>query len=109
MNISRFGKWTRRRFGLAVTALLASATHDSAEAGKKGKRKKKKRCVKSGNTCTPGGKRKCCKGRTCSATLEDPQQTFCCTSTTGQSCTSDADCCNPLACSSATKECVPTY
>jgi hypothetical protein len=99
MDGSRFDAWTRRRFGLTVggfaASLLALGGLAEIEAKKKKKRKRKKRCKKLRDTCTVGGKRKCCAGLECATTGAAPQ-TACCRH--AGPCTGQADCCQPTHC-----------
>src|SRR5262245_41081477 len=77
---SRFDAWTRRRLGLAaggfVASLLALVGVDAA-AKKKGK-KKKQRCRKLGEFCTPGGSQKCCDNQRCGRPTGSADPTRCC-------------------------------
>jgi hypothetical protein len=102
MDGSRFDAWTRRRFGLAAGglagSLLALMGLDDAEAKKKHKKHKKhkKRCRKLGQSCTQGGKRKCCsnKGLACQIFDTDhPDARRCCLRGTA-ACTEDSECCS---------------
>jgi hypothetical protein len=101
MDAFQFDAWTRRRFGLAIgsaAALLGLAAIDHAEAKKRHKRKHKKKCKKLGDTCTQGGKRKCCKGTRCDLVgLDSILQTFCCHDE-GASCSVETQCCTGSTC-----------
>ncbi|MGH2618030.1 MAG: tail fiber domain-containing protein [Thermomicrobiales bacterium] len=103
MDGSRFDRWTRRRFGRlaggAAAALFGSATADA-----KKKRRRKKRCKKLGDTCTPGGKRRCCGNLRCDKTLVGNPSVLCCKGE-GESCGGHIDCCDDLGCPAQT--CVP--
>jgi hypothetical protein len=102
MDGLQFDAWTRRRLGLmtggfAATVLGLGFSND-ADAKKKRRRRKKKRCKKLGDTCTQGGKRKCCKGTRCDLVgFDSILQTFCCHDE-GGSCTADTECCQGLGC-----------
>jgi hypothetical protein len=86
--------------GLLVRLGLADDT-----SARKRRRRKKKRCRKLGQTCTIGGKRKCCKGRTC-ATVEESgdAQTYCCVEA-AMPCKQDRDCCALSTCDPIQKTC----
>jgi hypothetical protein len=98
---SWFSVWTRRRFGAvlggSLGAALGLATIAQSNAkNKKRKNKKKKRCRKIQATCTPGAKRRCCKGLICDEVV-DLSGTFCCR-VSGSPCSDNEDCCFPGAC-----------
>ena len=98
MDGPRFDAWTRRRFGLATGLGLAVLIGAAAPFGIDAKRKKK-RCKRLGDTCTSGGKRKCCHDLRCDHVgLDSIIQTFCC-HTEGKSCSKETDCCTGLGCS----------
>jgi hypothetical protein len=104
MDGSQFEAWTRRHLGIAAGGLGAALLDITADDGvaKKKHHKKKKRCKKLGDTCTVGGKRKCCTGTRCDLVGTDSiTQTFCCHDI-GGSCTVDTECCQGLTCSEAT-------
>ena len=113
MDGSRFDAWTRRRFGLAVgglaSSLLALDGFKVAAAKKKGK---KKRCRKLGQSCTPSGGQKCCKGKglSCQIFEETLTKRRCCRRGF-ESCQTDDECCsqdctdNLCACKSNGTEC----
>lgn len=98
MDGSRVLIWTRRRFGVVLGGSLGAALGlaNLAGTGAKKKRRKKKRCRKVQATCTPGAKRRCCKGLTCDEVI-DLAGTFCCR-LTGDPCIDNEDCCFPGAC-----------
>ncbi|MGH2616809.1 MAG: hypothetical protein ACRDJC_16360 [Thermomicrobiales bacterium] len=101
MDAHRFDAWTRRRFGLATGGVLAAAlglaAFDAAEAGKKRRRKKRKRCVKLLQPCRIGG-RKCCHRHVCQSFNAGANGTFFCCKGQGQPCTTSDQCCPPSAC-----------
>jgi hypothetical protein len=96
MDGSRFDAWTRRRFGLAAGGAIGSllglhdVEPDDAEA-----KKRKRRCRKLGQSCTPGGRRKCCKkrGLSCQIFEEGSDARRCCRKG-NEVCTDDSDCCS---------------
>ncbi len=97
MDRSRFAAGTRRRFTLAIGGLGAAlaglmARGDEA-AAKKGKKGKKRRCKKLGQSCVQGakGKRRCCKGHLC---VPESMTTFACCRNAGQPCAGNDDCCS---------------
>jgi hypothetical protein len=101
MDGPRFDAWTRRRFGLIAGGLVASSAGllPLASAKKKGK-KKKKRCKRFGEGCTPGGKRKCCGALHCD--LPNGSSSFSCCKELGAPCSKFEDCCqigNDVFCS----------
>ncbi|MGH2614268.1 MAG: tail fiber domain-containing protein [Thermomicrobiales bacterium] len=68
------------------------------ETDAKDKKRRKKRCKKLGDTCTPGAKRKCCGDLRCRTTADsDDPDTFCCR-TEGQPCLNQRTCCDPFLC-----------
>jgi hypothetical protein len=93
MDGSQFDVWTRRGFGLAAGGLSAALLSMTGlpEAMAKKKHKKKKKCVKFGETCSPTGKA-CCDCAACGPGL-DSVGSVCCTPG-GAACTSDGDCCS---------------
>lgn len=98
MDGSRFDAWTRRRFGLAaggVAAALTGLIPTGEDAAAKNKRKK--RCRKLGQVCTPGGKKKCCGDRFCARSFTFTVADRCCKGG-GERCTGeeDATCCTGL-------------
>lgn len=104
-GISRRESAARVLAGVGGGLLVRLGLAADASARKK-RRRKKKRCRKLGKTCTVGGKRKCCAGRTCSAVGPDANsQTFCCVDN-GAPCQQDQDCCAPSVCSSTEKICL---
>lgn len=120
---------TRRRFGIAVSGLaiaiaeLRAPSHTGAKS-----RRKKKRCKRLRDACTPGGNRKCCNALRCGevptqpgffcckrphtpcnslleccgnrvcSTVDGLTGTFCCGALNTTPCAIDADCCTGLAC-----------
>ena len=105
MDAARFDAWTRRRFGLAASGTIAGvllADRRNVTASKK--KRRRKRCIKSGHRCTTGAKRKCCKGRRCDFTGGLSILTLCC-GTEDRSCTDDFDCCQGFLCNPATDRC----
>jgi hypothetical protein len=99
MDGSRFDAWTRRKFGLALgdgVAFLVGLGQLDDAAAKKKKRKKKKRCKKLTRTCTPGAKKRCCKGLRCDR-VEFADDHRCCRRTQ-TACTSDDQCCRAQRC-----------
>lgn len=89
--------------GLLVRLGLAEDTR-----ARKKHRRKKKRCRKLGATCTVGGKRTCCGGRTCSPVGGDNDpQTLCCLENSAP-CQEDRDCCAPNVCEPTQKICLLT-
>ena len=115
MNDTHFDAWTRRRFGIAasgVMAALLAATARNEMAAKRDKRKKRRRRQKSRNQrcldlhqhCRPGGgvKRHCCAGLTCDkAVALDGLLTQCCRQPQDV-CTDTSDCCYPASCDQVT-------
>lgn len=101
---------TRRR--TLGTLLTAAGTGFVASLGlavdtraRKKRTRKKPRCRKLGDTCTIGGKRTCCAGRTCSPVgLDNDPQTVCCLDR-GAPCEQDRDCCGASICSAEFKLC----
>jgi hypothetical protein len=92
MDGLRFDTWARRRFGLVAASLVTAALGGLPRRATlaRGKHKKpKKRCVKLGAVCTPGG-RKCCKFVTCNATEGGPR----CCREHHEACTVGTDCCS---------------
>jgi hypothetical protein len=99
MDGSRFDAWTRRKFGLALgngVAFLVGLGQLDDAAAKKKKRKNKKRCKKLTRTCTPGAKKRCCKGLRCDR-VEFADDHRCCRRTQ-TACTSDDQCCRAQRC-----------
>jgi hypothetical protein len=92
MDGSRFDAWTRRQFGLVagsfVTVVL-SGSHIRDAKARKGHKKHKKRCVKLGEVCIPGG-RKCCNFVACNTTEGGPR----CCHEHHEACTIGTDCCS---------------
>jgi hypothetical protein len=108
----RFDGWTRRRFGVAaggaLAALIGAGGSRHAGADKKGKQRKK-RCLKLGAPCRPGGKRKCCHRRACEqVAMEDDPQTYCCKDNAAK-CGRDEDCCGFSECDPVEKICVGLF
>ena len=103
------GGISRRTAGKGLLGLaLGGIRATRADAGSKHRqrRRKKTRCRKLGETCTIGGKRGCCAGRTCSPIgLDNDPRTFCCLDN-GAPCEQDRDCCGPSICSSEFKVCL---
>ena len=100
MDAPRFDAWTRRRFGFATGGALALLSGMApGTSGKNKKRKKrKKRCKKLGQSCSTGGKRRCCSGFQCDATGFDLQLPAVCCLSAGNRCNSPRDCCAGLGC-----------
>lgn len=67
MDGSPFDRWTRRRFGLAGGGLAALLALGRLK-GTGGKKRGKKRCRKLLQSCSSGGKRKCCGKLRCGVT-----------------------------------------
>jgi hypothetical protein len=88
MDDDRFDAWTRRRFGRAAAASLASlfiaATPHAADAA---------RCRKLSSTCTRNGKR-CCGSLKCDQTVVNTVAGRFCCKRDGASCTSGQGCCS---------------
>jgi hypothetical protein len=81
-----------------LAAALSLVGRDDLAGGKK-KKKKKKPCKERGKICTPGGKRKCCKGLICDTNdFDETTQTRCC-GFEGDGCAENVDCCGALCCS----------
>jgi hypothetical protein len=96
MQESAFDALTRLAFRfsrrISLMALLAAVTPASAAAKKSSRKKKKRRCKKLGDECRPGGTRKCCANRACSAIGgEGPER---CCKPPGEPCTKFDDCCS---------------
>ncbi len=88
-----------------VSLLAALGIVEETTARKK-HRRKKKRCRKLGDTCTIGGQRACCDGRTCSPVgLDNDPQTFCCLDNLAP-CEQDRDCCGESVCDTTQKICL---
>lgn len=93
MDGVRFDAWTRRRFGMAAAG-LATLLSPLAARDIAAKKKRKKRCLKLGRVCEPGGKRKCCKKLKCRLTLNNVGFSHHCCKTVGATCASFQDCCS---------------
>ncbi len=108
MEETHFDAWTRRRFGLmAGGALVALAGWQGTDA-----KKKKKRCKKLGDTCKPGGKRRCCGRLRCDVPGGKGNQHEICCKTAGKPCNpdnpdADSECCGDLFCCFTTATCAP--
>jgi len=78
--------------GVATTAMGLTALRFSGEAEAKKRHKRKKRCKRLGQSCSRGGKRKCCKrgGVICDDTSLDR---FRCCKADGASCAAGSECC----------------
>jgi hypothetical protein len=101
MDGSGFDRWTRRHFGhLAGSAIAALVGLADADA----KQKRRKRCKKLGDPCTPGGKRRCCQSLRCDKTVSGKSLLLCCKGE-GASCGDHIECCDDLGCPDGT--CVP--
>jgi hypothetical protein len=79
--------------GVAITAmgLVTHQVHREAEASKN--RRRKERCRRLGQSCSPAGKRKCCKrnGVICDDTALNR---FRCCEAAGAACAADSECCD---------------
>jgi hypothetical protein len=100
MDGQGFDRWTRRRWGsLAGSAIAALFGWTAAEvAGKDGKKRRKRRCKRLGETCRPGGKRTCCGELACDATGIDGQLPKVCCRSLGKPCSKPRECCEGLGC-----------
>ncbi|MGH2616577.1 MAG: hypothetical protein ACRDJC_15155, partial [Thermomicrobiales bacterium] len=102
MTNSRFDIWTRRRFGLAMGGIVASALSlplgGGAKARKK-KKKRKKRCLRVNQPCRDGSKKKrCCKNLRCDeAKIISPTGLGCCRHFQAR-CESEIECCSSFKC-----------
>jgi hypothetical protein len=110
MDSGRFDAWTRRHFGLAasgvISGLLGLGVHPAGSDAKKRnkKRRRRKRCLKLGNFCTSGGKRRCCKRLRCDFPSAGSMATLCCRTEGGQ-CDAGIDCCEPFTCNLGNRRC----
>jgi hypothetical protein len=94
-----------RTLAAVSTGLLVKLGLAEDTSARKKHRRNKKRCRKFGATCTVGGNRTCCAGRTCSTVGGDGDpQTFCCLETNAP-CQEDRDCCAPNVCDPTQKIC----
>jgi hypothetical protein len=104
MDASGFDLWTRRRFGPLAGGAVAALFGLTAAVDAKRKRRRRKRCRKLGDPCTPGGKRKCCGHLRCDKTVAGNPSVLCCKGE-GESCGAHIECCDDLGCLAET--CVP--
>lgn len=112
MDGSRFDAWTRRRVGLAAGGAVGSLLGLLAPGADDAGAKKKKRCRKLGQPCTPGGKRQCCKrrGLSCQPPEVGSDARRCCRRGS-EPCTDPGQCCSGectdsrCACKSNGQEC----
>jgi hypothetical protein len=103
MDAKRFDRLTRslkdassRRAllqGVATTTVGLVTLQFDREAEAKKNRKRKKRCRRLGQSCSPAGKRKCCKrnGVICDDTALNR---FRCCEAAGASCAAASECCD---------------
>jgi hypothetical protein len=104
MDGSTFDCWTRRRFGHLAGSTVSVLLGWSAAADARKNRKRKKRCKKLGDSCKPGGKRRCCGKLRCDKTLASSPTVRCCKGE-DESCEEHIECCDGLGCPDNT--CVP--
>jgi hypothetical protein len=103
MDMDRFIAEIARVAGPTRRALLSLSLGGSIAGlltltGVDARKKRKKRCKKLGQTCSVGGKRRCCHGRTCDIVGPDGLgPTRCCQPNLGL-CKQDRDCCGLSTC-----------
>lgn len=102
MEESRFERWTRRRVALvaggAIVALLGvgPAGNATAKGHPHHTHHHKKRCKRFRDSCTPGGKRKCCGNLLCD-TARGSMAPTCCKQLNAP-CELQSDCCGDFFC-----------
>ena len=97
MDLTRPTPSTRRRFGMAAGGLTIAVAELLASSPLEAKTRKKKRCKRLRDVCTPGGKRKCCNDLRCG---EVPtQEGFHCCKRPHAPCDSLLECCGNRICS----------
>lgn len=108
MDDARFDVWMKvlaggenrrqilRTLTAGVSGLAASWLGFGAIEAKNKRRKRKKRCKRVTDSCTPGGKRKCCNTLMCGRLLGVSGRRCC--RGAGASCVSGDECCLDLLC-----------
>ncbi|MFN8590208.1 MAG: hypothetical protein U0031_02020 [Thermomicrobiales bacterium] len=93
MDGAVFDRWTRRRFGLAAGGMVAALTRRGEPDDTVARKRRKIRCKRLGDRCTPGSKRKCCKDLKCDLTFASSPDAVCCKQE-GEICQADGECCD---------------
>ena len=106
MDDARFDAWTRRKLGWSAVALGAALTgliepgDADARKNRRGRRRRRDRCLRVNQPCRDGGKKRCCKHLNCDEGKVVLSSLSCCRPLQA-TCTSESECCSSAKCQPA--------